>query len=193
VGEFGGYRPLPVALSGLLALAVGGAQAWLWPEPGPAIFLGVWVGVALVSLVGTAVEMALSLRHKPSVLEREKTWLAVSQFAPCLAAGVLLLAVLAVWAPEALWMLPGLWAMFFGLGVFASWRFLPAGIAWVGAFYVVAGVFCIVLARGEWAFSPWAMALPFGVGQLFNAAILYRACKRPAMKAVETNEERDLP
>jgi hypothetical protein len=30
-----------------------------------------------------------------------------------------------------------------------------------------------VLARGTHMFSPWAMALTFGVGQLLAAAVLY--------------------
>jgi hypothetical protein len=33
---------------------------------------------------------------------------------------------------------------------------------------------CLAVARGDAAFSPWAMGLPFGVGQFLAAAVLYR-------------------
>ncbi len=34
------------------------------------------------------------------------------------------------------------------------------------------------MAQGEHALSPWAMGLPFGVGQLAAAAVLYRTLER---------------
>ena len=34
------------------------------------------------------------------------------------------------------------------------------------------------LARGEHAFSPWVMGLPFGVGQLLAGAVLYWTLER---------------
>jgi len=48
----------------------------------------------------------------------------------------------------------------------------------VGIFYLGAGAICLVLAQGEWAFSPLAMGLPFGIGQLATAAILYWTLER---------------
>ncbi len=80
--------------------------------------------------------------------------------------------------PESLWMLPGLWAMLFGLGIFASVRLLPPAIIWAGVFYLFAGTVCLALAQGPYALSPWAMGLPFGVGQLLTAALLYWTLER---------------
>ena len=37
---------------------------------------------------------------------------------------------------------------------------------------------CFRFAAGEKAFSPWAMALPFGVGQLMAAGVLYWSLER---------------
>src|SRR5947209_10869350 len=107
---FRGYRALPVAFSGLLALTVAACQqAWL-PEPAQNLpaFLGTWVAAALVSLLATGVEMLLHCRRAGTRLTRETTWLAVGQFLPCVVVGGLLLCVLAGYAPETLWMLPGL-------------------------------------------------------------------------------------
>ena len=70
-------------------------------------------------------------------------------------------------------MLPGLWQVLFSLGIFASCRLLPRATFGVAVFYLASGLTCLALARGEAAFSPWAMGLPFGVGQLLAAAVLY--------------------
>jgi hypothetical protein len=77
-------------------------------------------------------------------------------------------------APESLWMLPGLWQVLYSLGIFASCRLLPRATFGVAVFYLIAGLLTLAFARGELAFSPWAMGLPFGAGQLFAAAVLYR-------------------
>ena len=172
---FRGYRAVPVAFSGLLAFVTAGIQAWWLPDPAqntPA-YLALWVSAAFLSLFASGWEMVRYPRRSSSALESEKTLVAVSQFLPCLAAGGLLMLVLARFAPESLWLLPGLWALLFGLGIFASWRFLPQAVVWVGVFYLTAGAWCLIWFQGEAAFSPWAMGLPFGVGQLLSAAVLY--------------------
>ena len=177
---FRGYRALPVAFSGLVAFAAAGLQAWPIPEPAQNVsaYLALWVGSAILSMIATGCEMIWHLRRSPSALERAKTGLAVSQFLPCVAAGGLLMIVLVRFAPDVLWMLPGLWAMLFGLGIFASWRVLPPAVIWVGMFYLIAGSLSLAWAQGDAAFSPWAMALPFGSGQLLAAAVLYWTLER---------------
>jgi len=184
---FRGYRALPVALSGVAAFAAAGAQA-LWipqPEQNISAYLALWVGAALLSMFATGWEIVWRLRRGGGPLEREKAVVAVTQFLPCVAAGAVLMIVLVRFAPESLWMLPGLWAMLFGLGIFASWRFLPHAVVWVGVFYLIAGGVCLAWAQGEAAFSPWAMGLPFGIGQLLAAAVLYWTLERTDDKRQE--------
>jgi hypothetical protein len=72
-------------------------------------------------------------------------------------------------------MLPGLWQIVLGLGVCASCRFLPRSILAVGVWYVATGLICLAYAGGEAALSPWAMALPFGAGQILAAVLLRQA------------------
>jgi hypothetical protein len=177
---FRGYRALPVAVSGLLAFATAGLQVVALPDAKdrPFAFFALWIGTACFSVLATGVELICRLRRLASTLERDKSIQAVGQFAPCLVAGALLMLVLWRFAPESVWMLPGLWAMFFGLGIFASWRFLPHAIGWVGVYYLVAGLSCLTLAQGEAALSPWSMGLPFGVGQLLTAGVLYWSLER---------------
>jgi hypothetical protein len=177
---FRGYRALPVAFSGVLAVLAGLAQAVWIPDPPQqvAAYLGLWIGTAVVGALTAGIEMALRSRGPDATLRRGITWLAVEQFVPCLATGGLLTLVLVRTAPETLWMLPGLWQILFGLGVFASCRLLPRATFGVAVFYLVAGLASLTFAQGDAAFSPWAMGLPFGVGQFFAAGVLYRTLER---------------
>ncbi len=70
-------------------------------------------------------------------------------------------------------MLPGLWSIVFGLGVFASYRLLPSATFWVATYYMIAGGVCLIIGQGPRALSPWLMVITFGVGQSIAAAILY--------------------
>ncbi len=177
---FRGYRAMPVAFSGFLALAAAGFQVLFIPEPLENVpaYLTLWLGAAVVSALAAGVEMVLRQRSLASVHGRRIAWLAVEQFLPALVAGALLTFVLTFSAPESLWMLPGLWQILFSLGIFASYRLLPRPVFGVALFYLTTGVFSLLLARDNAALSPWAMGLPFGLGQLYAAAVLYWTLER---------------
>jgi hypothetical protein len=70
-------------------------------------------------------------------------------------------------------MVPGLWQIIFSLGFFASCRSLPRPLYAVGVWYLAAGLTSFAIAGETGAFSPWVMGIPFGLGQLLMAAILY--------------------
>jgi hypothetical protein len=83
--------------------------------------------------------------------------------------------VLFEFSSGSLWMLPGLWQILVSLGLFAAVRSLPRAVALAAAWYFVAGVGVLMLSSQTQALSPWAMGLPFAVGQLLLAAILHLA------------------
>ncbi len=177
---FRGYRAATVALTGVLAILVAILQPLLVPQPVEHIhrYLTLWVTAALVSMTVTGLEMLWRCRNTHSSLTIMTTTLALGQFLPAVVAGGLLMAVLVLFARESLWMLPGLWSIMFSLGIFASVRLLPRATFWVATFYLMAGLMCLALAQGEAALSPWAMGIPFGVGQLLAAAVLYWTLER---------------
>jgi hypothetical protein len=177
---FRGYRALPVTFSGLLAVFAAIVQAaWLAdPVHDIASYLTLWVGAAVLSAIAAGCGMVLRARSGATALSREITWLAVGQFLPCLAAGGLVTAVLIASAPNAVWILPGIWQILFSLGIFASYRLLPRATFGVGVFYLFAGAICLAAARNDAALTPWAMGVPFGVGQLYAAAVLYWTLER---------------
>jgi hypothetical protein len=63
----------------------------------------------------------------------------------------------------------------FSLGIFASCRSLPRPMFAAGVWYLAAGLASLAWANGVNAYSPWAMAVPYGIGQLFIAVVLYRS------------------
>jgi hypothetical protein len=172
--QFRGYGPLSVASSGVLALMVAGAESrWMaGSNYGLKSFLGVWMATAAVSVLLSALETIFRARRVHSGLAMEMIQAAVEQFLPCIVVGILLTVVLMRIAPQDSWMLPGLWEVIFSLGVFASCRFLPRQMFGVGAWYLAAGLVCLLVASGHHALSPWAMGIPFGIGQLLVAAVL---------------------
>jgi hypothetical protein len=177
---FRGFRSMPIAFSGLLALAAAGFQLVWIPDPRQNIagYLTLWLGAAVISALAAGAEMAIRYWRSSTALGRDLTWLAVEQFLPCLIGGAVLTVVLAASAPDCLWMLPGLWQMFFSLGIFATHRLLPKAIFGVAIFYMCTGVLSLLLAQSEGTPSPWVMGIPFGVGQLYVAAILYWTLER---------------
>ncbi|MEX0713640.1 MAG: hypothetical protein WD278_14880 [Pirellulales bacterium] len=177
---FRGYRSLTVGLSGALALAAAVGQSFWLPRPLEqlASYLALWIGVAVISAVVAGGEMWTRARRARSSVARQMTLLAVEQFLPSLVAGAVLTAVIVRRAAESAWMLPGLWALCFSLGVFASYRLLPRPVFWVGVYYLVCGALALAWGQGEAALSPWSMAISFGGGQLLAAAILYFTLER---------------
>jgi hypothetical protein len=142
-----------------------------YPAHHVAAYLAIWIATAFLSAALIGAQMQTRTHRIHSGLADEMIHMAVEQFLPSAGAGALVAFVLAHFVPSALWMLPGIWQIVYGLGVFASCRFLPRPIAAAGAWYLLTGLVCISLAGGR-ALSPWAMGIPYGVGQLLVAGIL---------------------
>lgn len=172
---FRGYKSATVAVTGVMALAAAAAQTSLVEDPVSQVgnYLALWIGVAAVCVLIVGLELAGSWRRAGSAFRREQIVRAVEQFAPCLVAGAAITWGIFRNLPAAVPVLPGMWAIVFSLGIFASWRLLTPHILFAAAYYLVAGGICLAMAHGESALSPWKMAGTFGVGQLLTAALLY--------------------
>ena len=173
--QFRGYGPVSVALSGILALGVAAAQS-RWAQSSEhdlRLFLAIWISTAAIAVFLSALETVFRVRRVHSGLAVEMIQAAVEQFLPCVVVGLLLTVVLMRVAPQDSWMLPGLWAVLFSLGVFASCRFLPRQMFAVGAWYLGAGLVSLLIAAAHHALLPWAMGISFGIGQLLVAAVLF--------------------
>jgi hypothetical protein len=172
---FRGFGPAVIAITGVLAAATATAQSiWLDdPTRQPLAFFAAWAITALASAGLIGAEMIARTRRHHAGLADAMLMNAVEQALPAGVAGAAIAAVLIQFAPETLWVLPGLWQILVGLGIFASVRSLPRAVGLAGAWYVAAGVFVLAMSSQSQALSPWAMGLPFVAGQLLLAAILH--------------------
>ena len=176
---FRGYRSATVAFTGVVGIVTAIIQAIWLPRPFEQwdSYLALWIGAAVLNVTFVGIE--IWPRACAGVdFTRRATIFAVGQFMPALVVGGLLTLVIAQRATDAVWMLPGLWALVFSLGVFASLRLLPRAVAMVGAWYIVCGILALTWGHGPAALSPWIMGLTFGCGQFLTAAILYLTLER---------------
>ncbi len=177
---FRGYRAATVAFSGGLGIGTAVVQMVLISDPTRqlAAYLTLWITAAVLSLSVVACELAWRYRNADSPRTTRHIRMAVEQFSPSLVAGTLVTFGVVYPTPENAWMLPGLWAIIFSLGVFASFRLLPPVTFYIGVYYLAAGGICLGIGSNAYALSPWIMGGVFGVGQLLSAAILYWTLER---------------
>jgi hypothetical protein len=177
---FRGYRALTTFFTAIVAMAAALFQPWWIPQPArdPLRFVELWIAVAIICLIVVAVEMTIRFHRSESSLNRRLTTQAIEQLLPFIAVGGLVTLALSYSSRESLWLLPGFWSIFFGLGVIYSRSLLPRPIGLVGAFYLLAGVVCLTPFAHQFAFSPWTVAAPFGIGQSAAAFILYWSLER---------------
>ena len=97
----------------------------------------------------------------------------IAQFLPALVAGAIVSGALVRLSPALVVLLPGLWALFFGVGIFATRPYVVPASSWVALYYWAAGLLLLWTAEGVDVLSPWSVGGTFGIGQLAAAAMLY--------------------
>jgi hypothetical protein len=173
--SFRGYGPTAIAATGVIGLLTAGLQAVR-----PDIFAGsatryvlCWLAASSVCAVAMRIEMQGRSRRLHSHLAETMINQAIEQFMPAAAAALFLPLFLLRYAPDSIWIIPGLWQLFVSLGIFASVRSLPRSMALAGGWYFLSGFVCLVWANASHALSPWMMGVPFFLGQMLMAVILH--------------------
>jgi hypothetical protein len=176
---FRGLGSATLAATGGLALATAGLQAWWLDEPSanPLAYFGIWIAAASVAFALIGVETVRRSRRLHSGLADAMVTNAIESFLPSAGVGLCLALVVARFAPDQVWMLPGLWQVLTGLGLFAAARILPRAVQFAGAWYLLAGLSVFALASTDHTLSPWLMGLPFAVGQGMLALIMHHAMR----------------
>src|SRR3954470_5491897 len=183
--SFNGYRSLTTGLTGAIAIVTAIVQKHMVFDPIHHMnrYLTIWLVAAVVSMLIVGVELGIRCWRSDRPLQREMSFHAIEQMTPSLVAGALLTFVITQFAGDIAWILPGMWSIFFGLGVFASRRLLPKPTFLVGGFYMLAGLYMMSL-RHE-ALSAWTMGTTFGLGQISAAALLYFSLERNRERTAE--------
>ncbi len=180
--EFRGYGPATLFATAVLAALAGLAQARWLPRPAAHApqFVALWLTVAVLSAALIATQMLTRANRLHSGMADEMIRMAVAQFLPAGIAGAILPFALLRAPQDAFYLLPGLWQVVFGLGVFASCRCLPRPMLLVGAWFLLTGFACIALGDSR-ALAPVTMGGGFSVGMALVAIIHYvSARKEPA-------------
>lgn len=168
-----GYRSLPIAASGLIGIAAAWLQDPALGSRDPIGFVLYWSGVAAIaSLVGGS-EILYNYAAHENAAARRRTRQVVGQFMPAVLAAAIITASFAHLSAALVALLPGLWAICFGIGTFASRPYLPRASGFVALFYYLAGIILLWIARGPEALSGWWIGGTFGIGQFLAALVLY--------------------
>ncbi len=127
---------------GLLASGIG----WFQKIESPQSFIKYWLSVAVVTLVSS-----LIIVRRQSLQSEEDFWslptqrVAEGMFPPFLVG--LLLSLVALFANSLsttlVWWLPAFWMALYGCGLYSAGFFMPRGIKWFGAGFIVTG--CVLM------------------------------------------------
>jgi hypothetical protein len=166
------YRAVPVACSGALALVAAVLESRIVPGASPREFVAYWVVVAVVGFLVAGGGIFHRYVTAADATARRRTRTVVGQLLPCLAAGIAVTAALTDRGPGAVALLPGLWAVLFSLGIFASRPYLPRVVGFVALFYLLAGALLLGLSGSGNGLSA-GMGLTFGPGQILAGLVLY--------------------
>jgi hypothetical protein len=168
-----GYRSLPIAASGVIGLFAAAFQSRYVAGGDPLTFVTYWSLVAAVAAVVGGSEVAYNYAAREDEAERRRTRKVLGQFLPSVVAAAVITASFIRLGATLVPLLPGLWAICFGIGVFASRPYLPRASGLVAAFYYAAGVALLWRANGPESLNGWWVGGTFGLGQLLAAVVLY--------------------
>jgi hypothetical protein len=181
-----GYRSLPIAASGLIGLMAAWAQERALGAGDPVGFVVYWSTIAACAALVGASEIIYNYVVHDDRASRRQTTRVVGQFLPSIVAGAAVTVSFMHLSVTLIPLLPGLWAICFGIGIFASRPYLPRASGWVALFYFVAGVGMLWIARLPDPVPAWWVGGTFGAGQLMAALVLYWNLERaPAIIDVQ--------
>jgi len=106
-------------------------------------------------------------------LARRRTRRVVGQLLPSLLGAAIVTACFVRLSTALVPLLPGIWAICFGIGIFASRPYLVRASGWIALYFYAMGVGLLWIARGPESLSAWSVGGTFGVGQLLTAVVLY--------------------
>lgn len=171
--RFQGFAPPLMALTGGMA-----ALMTTWQIETGRDDLLAWIALAAVAALMIGTEAVVRARRVHRGMADRLISATLQRFLPTATAGGIVGLVILLRLPDQAPLLPGLWQILLGVGVFAVLGNLPRQMVIAAAFYFVTGTAALLLSRDVAA--PWLMGVPFAAGQALVAAILHLAAKEPA-------------
>ena len=166
----------PAALaSGVGAFACGLVQLAVAPLPRGAeaagTYVAIWIACLVFALAVNYGAVAVWLAKNWSSRTRTELQTAAVAIVPSIVAGGAFTAALL--ARGEIGLLPGTWALCYGLGLLAARAMLPRGVGAVAIAFAAVGS-ALLFAAGTNALAWWVMPLTFGFGQLAIGLLIVR-------------------
>jgi len=176
VQRFRGLSAAAAVASGLGALACGLVQLAVAPHPGAGgesadRYVAIWATCLIAALALNYGAVAAWLVRNWSSRSRTELRTAAITILPAVAAGGAFTA--ALMARGEIGLLPGTWALCYGLGLLAARGMLPRGASAVAIFFAAVGS-ALLFAPATNALAWWVMPLTFGCGQSAIGALIAR-------------------
>ena len=168
-----GWRSFPVASSGLVGVVAAAWQSASARPIDPWNFTVYWLAVGALALLVGCSEIGWHYVARATATERRRSRQVVGQFLPALVAGAFVTGALVRLNPSLAALLPGLWSLFFGVGIFSARPYVPRASGFVALYYWTAGLLLLWVSQDIDLLSPWAVGGTFGAGQLLAAVVLY--------------------
>ena len=102
----------------------------------------------------------------------------LGQFLPGILGAAVLTGSFVHVSPGLVALLPGVWAICFGIGTFSSRPYLPRASGMVALFYFGVGSLLLWTASLDAPLNGWLVGGTFGAGQLLAALVLYWKLER---------------
>lgn len=168
--RFQGFAPSIVALTALLAFAL---AAWQSISGEDSLIAWILLAGICATTIGTEAIVRARKWHRAMADRLLNTTL--QRFLPTATAGAIIGLVILLRLPDQARLLPGLWQLLMGVGIFAVLGNLPRQMIWAAIFYFATGTICLLISARPETATPLLMGVPFGLGQLFVAGILHIA------------------
>lgn len=175
----------PAALaSGLGAVGTGLVQLTLVPAPrtGEEIgrYVAIWTACLAFALAVNYGAVAVWLIRNWSSRTRTELRTAAIAIVPSISAGGALTAALL--ARGEVGLLPGTWALCYGLGLLSARSMLPRGVLPIALGFAAIGC-ALLFAPGVNALAWWVMPMTFGIGQTIIGTLMLRDEARREVRA----------
>ena len=135
-----------------------------------------------MSLAVGCAEIAWHYVRQATDTERRQSRCVIGQFLPAIVAGAVATVALLRLSPALASLFPGLWALLYGVAIFAARPYIPRASGWVALYFWSVGLALLWTADGIDTLSPWSVGGTFGIGQLFGAMVLYWNLERETSK-----------
>jgi len=168
-----GYRSVPLAASGLMGILAAALQPRSLGSADPVGFAIYWTAVAAAAAFVGSIEIVYNYVVVETTAAKRQTRKVVGQFLPSMVAGAAVTVCFVHLSEGLVPLLPGLWAICFGIGTFASRPYLPRASGWIALFYYAAGFTLLWISRGPAPLSGWWVGGTFGAGQLLAALVIW--------------------